>query len=298
MESEGGRLDYPLLENALDFLLSAAEHAGQGSPRSWKYAILHLIAGTELLLKARLELEHWSLVFQDVDKADKRTHTSGDFRSADFESLCNRLERISGVCIGNDDRKHLHDLRNLRNRLEHFGIKIDLPQVKSLVAKGLSFAVAFCESHLKERMGNSEERVLASIVVQLREFQEFVSERLKAVATKITPGALLRECPMCFQETLEALEAGTLECHFCGHQVAAGTLAEQRSELGVEVCPQCGCEALAFIVYNNDSAGWECFACGAEFDNLRHCSSCGELYSGDLPICRDCFEHMVNKDNG
>ncbi len=296
VSTTGNRLDYPLLDNALDFLLSSAEHAGEDSRRSWKYAILHLFAGIELLLKARLQLEHWSLVFQDIDKADDRSLKSGDFRSADFESLCNRLEKIAKICIQQNERRQLDDLRKLRNRLEHFGINIELPQVKSSVAKGLNFGVAFCESYLKEEIGDFENSILGEIVVHLREFEEFVAERMKTVIANITPVAILRECPMCFQTTLEALQEETLHCHFCGYEIAAHTLAEQYSESDVEVCPECGHNALALIVYNNESAGWECFACGAEFDHLHHCSSCGELYSGDGPICHDCFEHMVNKD--
>ena len=61
------RIRLHLLENAFDYLLSAAEYASLKSPRSWKYAILHLVAGIELLLKARLQQEHWSLLFQRVE---------------------------------------------------------------------------------------------------------------------------------------------------------------------------------------------------------------------------------------
>ncbi len=298
MEAEGNRLNYPLLDNALDFLLSAAEHAGQDkSNRSWKYAILHLVAGIELLLKARLELEHWSLVFQDIDKANDTAFKSGDFRSADFESLCNRLDRISAICIERNDRKQLDDLRKLRNKLEHFGIDISLMQVKSLAAKGLSFALAFFESNFGEEARGIEAHLLSRIVVHLREFEEFVTERLNAVVTNITPGATIRDCPRCFQETLEADNEGMLRCHFCGYRVEAEAFAAERSDSSLEVCPECGREALAFIVYNNESAGWECFACNTQFDRLQHCGSCGELHSGDGPICHECMSYIINKDN-
>lgn len=97
-------LSFPLIDNALDFLLHAAEHVKEESPRSWKYALLHLIAGVELLLKARLENEHWSLVFQEMEKANKEAFINGNFRSVDFDSLITRLSGISSVMISKEDK--------------------------------------------------------------------------------------------------------------------------------------------------------------------------------------------------
>src|SRR6266568_2543373 len=78
------RLQLSLLGNALDYLENAVNRAAHVASRlddpgttprrehrRWKYAVLHLEAGVELLLKARLSREHWSLVFADVDKATR-----------------------------------------------------------------------------------------------------------------------------------------------------------------------------------------------------------------------------------
>ena len=65
------QLQLTLLDNALDFLLSAAEAVNRDEgPRSLKEAVLHLGNGVELLVKARIAREHWSLIFADVDKAN------------------------------------------------------------------------------------------------------------------------------------------------------------------------------------------------------------------------------------
>jgi hypothetical protein len=42
------------------------------SSRDIKYAVLHLQAAAEVLLKARLFREHWDLVFNDPGKATPR----------------------------------------------------------------------------------------------------------------------------------------------------------------------------------------------------------------------------------
>lgn len=54
------RIDSKIIENALDYVLSAAEHACKDNHRDLKYAVLHLFAGIELLIKARLALPDWS----------------------------------------------------------------------------------------------------------------------------------------------------------------------------------------------------------------------------------------------
>lgn len=86
-----------LLENALDYFLSAAEYARQDDVRSLKYSLLHSVASIELVLKARLFKEQWPLIFADVDKADLSALKSGDFKSADSQTVIERLKKIATV---------------------------------------------------------------------------------------------------------------------------------------------------------------------------------------------------------
>jgi len=52
-----------------------------------KYAVLHLFAGIELVLKERLRREHWSLIFEKTDKANKLSLDKGDFVSVNFNGI-------------------------------------------------------------------------------------------------------------------------------------------------------------------------------------------------------------------
>ena len=62
--NQSEQLQLTLLDNALDFLLSAAEAVRRDEGhRSLKEAVLHLANGVELMVKARLAREHWSLIF-------------------------------------------------------------------------------------------------------------------------------------------------------------------------------------------------------------------------------------------
>ena len=96
-----------LVENALDFLLSAAEHAKAGDARSIKFSLLHLATSVELLFKARLVHEHWALLFQDLSLATRESLLSGRFRSVDFDTAVGRLARIADVEINQSALRQL-----------------------------------------------------------------------------------------------------------------------------------------------------------------------------------------------
>ncbi|MFK4272541.1 hypothetical protein [Streptomyces milbemycinicus] len=78
--SELARLDFPPVRNGIDYLASVVEHFDENEwavePCDLKCAVLHLQAAAEVLLKARLLREHWSLAFQDPDE---RNSKKGDF---------------------------------------------------------------------------------------------------------------------------------------------------------------------------------------------------------------------------
>jgi hypothetical protein len=63
-------------------------------------AVLHLQAAAEVLLKARLIHEHWSLVFQDPGNATRRKFESGDFNSVGLADTVKRLRDVLGIDVG------------------------------------------------------------------------------------------------------------------------------------------------------------------------------------------------------
>ena len=99
-----------LLDNALDFLLSAAEavYRNEG-PRSLKEAVLHLANGVELVIKARIAQEHWSLIFSNIDQASYGKIVNGDFVSVDYDKAIERLEKIVDVTVDGSSTEHLRE---------------------------------------------------------------------------------------------------------------------------------------------------------------------------------------------
>ena len=295
--NQSEQLQLSLLENALDFLLSAAEAVRRDEgPRSLKDAVLHLANGIELLVKARLAREHWSLIFSDINKASFDELAKSDFGSVDFPKARKRLEQIVGVPIDKSVGTHVDNLRKLRNKLTHFMATLDPVQAKSLVAKSMTFCVEFCEK--QDMVTPDVASKLGEIHMQLTDLHEFVNERLKSISEE-WKDALIRECPECWQEAL-VIDAGDADCKFCKRKAEPRELAASNSEGPVGDCPVCGEEsAFAFILYNNDAGEWVCFACGERGEHYDHCMRCNQIEefsdSDDLKICESCWSHMMSR---
>jgi hypothetical protein len=142
---------FPLLENGLDFLASAVallgdepahgQHAvvpeaaqprGPGS-REFKYALLHLAAGIELVLKERLRRVHPSQVLVKPESFDQAKYDIGDFKSVSPGQAVDRL-REHGVVISDHDAAKLRQLIAKRNKAQHFSIT-DTPAALGLEAR-------------------------------------------------------------------------------------------------------------------------------------------------------------------
>lgn len=286
-----------LLGNGLDFILSAAEQASKGEVRSLKYSMLHLADGIELLIKARLEREHWALLFQRIEDATAEKLKGGDFTSVNFDNACARLKNIAGTTLEESFRLHVGDLRRIRNRITHYSAEIDPTVVKSLVAKCMSHCISFCETEgMLEDTPDSEE-LFQQILKCLSDFQEFVEERLEQIADQLQYGVFI-ECGECWQETL-SIDDGEAKCLFCSAQFEPEELAATRTELYLEDCPECFSErTVAYLGTSEEALHLMCLACGASGKDLEECWRCGLVYtfSNDSELefgfCENCLEDI------
>ncbi len=266
------RLTLSLIENAHDFIVSAAEDAKKDDSRYWKYSLLNLASGLELILKARLDTEHWSLLFANIDKAAKEKMKQGDFVSVDFETALTRLKNISEVCLPFKVEKDLKTIRRMRNKIIHFAVDVNIRELKGLVAKGINIFIEFYKENFE--VDNSFIYDLSETLV---EFEEFVTSRLKSLEDELKeldrPANLIRDCSRCLQNTL-ILNDSAVKCLFCGYEISLRELAENYTECSVELCPECHEETVAFILYNNDEGDWICVSSGFK-GNYNHNSSYG-----------------------
>jgi hypothetical protein len=69
-----------LLENSKNYVDRAIKDINTGIEENdilqFKYAVIHIFAAIELLMKERLRIDHWSLLFDDVNKASLGKLTS------------------------------------------------------------------------------------------------------------------------------------------------------------------------------------------------------------------------------
>ncbi len=103
-----------LCNSAIEFLNSAIADLEEKP----KFALLHFCSAVELILKARLLREHWSLVV--TKSPDQRAFLSGNFISVSPPEAMLRLEKICNDGISVDAKKAFQTTINHRNSVMHF----------------------------------------------------------------------------------------------------------------------------------------------------------------------------------
>ena len=291
-------LDLTFIENAEDFLREAVQHAQASTPRDWKNAILHLCSGLELLLKAVLEKEHWSLLFENVNRASQQALQQGNFEAVRFETALDRVQNIVGISVEPKSLKYLRQFRRLRNRVTHFALRLNAEQAKSLVARGITVFLTLQQRHLHETPDKTLEH---EINQAFQNFEKYVSERLRALRPELDaaerPHQWFRTCHTCLQETFVSKGDHVL-CLFCGEEWAFRDLTE--NEGSGRQCPLCDEGTLSLVLLNNEEGQLVCVSCGFETEhNLNtECTSCGREFWNDdeSSRCADCWSHLVDSD--
>lgn len=105
-----------IVVNAIDFFNTSIKDF-QGKP---KYSVINFCSGLELILKARLLAEHWSLILKSPDKAELVKFQNGDFLSVMVGEIIDRLTKICSESFSSDEKKCFERLRDHRNKVVHF----------------------------------------------------------------------------------------------------------------------------------------------------------------------------------
>lgn len=103
-----------LVENARQFLQKALGEL----PDDPKSSVIDFYSGVELILKARLLHEHWTLIVAR-DPHRNRFH-SGDFTSVTFDEACRRIDAVLSCPLPDAAFRAFDKIRKHRNRMVHF----------------------------------------------------------------------------------------------------------------------------------------------------------------------------------
>lgn len=321
-------MNYTVLENGLDFVLMAASNlsiineAGttdEAKKRLIKYSLLHLSSGIELVFKHKLLQEHWTYVFADMNKAKKEALKSGDFKSADSETIIDRLNNFCDIVLTPEEMKDLRILRSRRNKAEHFNLNENILSIESSIHKCISILVKVIVEHYNIGEFTDEENGLfAQIKTLLRQSQQHYNDA-KAIAQKEIEQTGIANCvimcPECEENFL--LRDDGVKCVFCGYEETAETAARDYifnvlgiseyeivtggGEFPLYECPECENECLV-IDDENDKA--ICFNCEyiENTSNIKFCDECGKAYihygnsEDDIGICSSCCDYHMSKD--
>ncbi|MEU5193647.1 hypothetical protein AB0G86_06225 [Streptomyces scabiei] len=310
-------MDYPPIQNGMDYLRSVVGHLGreEPGPRDLKYGVLHLQAATEVLLKALLVSFDWRQVFTKPDEADQAAYEQGDFTSCKVEDAIKRL-RARGVKISPEDKGNITHLAQQRNRLQHFGLTATVPAVEARAAQVLDFLIAFVGDHLRPGLTGAEAEHLEQEMRHVREALPRIRSYSAIIMDRIAPDLVGREwytlrCPDCLKWALLA-EGGEVNCLFCearwdaeafplhyAVEVLEHSWRDYRKTPGgpAESCPECSAHAVigeAYVAAGPEEAVQYCFGCSTVFQGLEPCMRCGQLYqpAEDLTVCGDCLGGM------
>lgn len=304
--------DLNTLENSMDFILSALDSTLKepADKRSTKYAILHLFAGVELLLKEILQKEHWSLLFKNIDNANKDALANGSLLSVDFDALIKRLVHVCGVVIDKNALASLEALRKRRNTIQHFGMLTeDMAALKSNISEVLVFVLELIETQFdKGAIRGVARKDLLLISEKSLSFKEFVDKKLIKLKPKIERLSKICEiitCPKCFHHAFTLND--DFHCLFCKYTDSPENVAnayeanvlpvrkpdEDYYEI-IEDCPECDSRALLFI-----GSSYLCFNClqrfnPQDYDSCVHCSRLYHSTEDSGMLCSSCWESLIN----
>jgi hypothetical protein len=228
-----------LVQNAFDFL----KHSIEEFDTAPKYSVIHFCAAVEILLKARLLKEHWSLVISKPEEAKLDDFfKAGKFQSVTLEGARKRLCNIANDDIGDKAYNSFHALAEHRNKMIHF-FHPDVDDTKEAKAQ---IVAEHCRSwccllRLLERWDTYFHDFRSDIKQadsMMKKHREYLSAKFEALKPDLDDarkaGYMPKECSACGFDAAVPETNGNpivpLKCWVCDH-------TETHFEFK---CPHCG----------------------------------------------------------
>jgi len=263
-----------LIANATDFLNSATTDLTTRP----KHSVIAFYTAIELILKARLMAEHWTLVVSK--NADRTSFARGDFVSVTFDEACTRLQNVIGSPLPDHARNVFNSLRKHRNKMVHFyhDGQTDKTALEAIALEqllGWRALVTLMEGPWQATFAD----MLFDIVAldgQFSEHRLYAKAKFESLTDKLAE--------------IEAKGGVIVECHSCTFRAA------ERSEEAEGVywsrCLVCGGHQSWMVA--------PCPKCGADFTNFgddgADCDSCDTRFSVE-ELVSVLNNEVANKDN-
>lgn len=309
------KVEMDILENALDFIAKSFEEIQE--PKLLKYALLHFTSGLELIFKAILLSEHWSLTLDNLDKVKENAYINRDFMSVNWENSIKRLKIFCEIDLTYAEND-LQKLKNLRNRIEHYDCDFQTNSVIDLINNLTSLLVNLLTNNFNTNKLRKKGRDLfENIQSSLFTMQEHYEEAKKLMQKKIKDSNLIPidvPCNMCKEKFVTKKEDNYI-CNLCKHKLTAEDIAISFIENELKInpyrimkdggifplhhCPECSENTFVYHCKENSEIIAHCYNCDEDYTNAKCCEICNEFFiplNEDNLICKNCWENINSKD--
>ncbi|WP_025666531.1 hypothetical protein [Aquimarina megaterium] len=294
------KIELNLLDNGLDFIIEGIKPTTRIWKRddyegSWKYSVLNIFSGIQLILKERLRKEHWSLIFEDVSNAKEQKLIQGDFVSVNYNNLIKRLKGISNININDTP---INNLRKLRNKFEHFEAKIEIEECKHLLASAIRELIIFWNENLANYANEGQKKKFEQIKILTNEFDTYVTKMLDKNKSKIksiveNKQGILVHCDNCSNHSFMIYKSKerTYECFVCEYKISKEDFL--KNTRGFELKRANGLSFLKQVDYEKC-----CSKCNTQTRILIMPSYIlkTEEYQSDYFFCINCLDYETQSD--
>lgn len=276
--------------NAIDFLEQASSEA-ETRP---KYATLHLATAIEILLKARIVAEHWSIIVKR--EANQRKFSEGDFVSLSLRESIAVLRDVVGTPLKPNCEIAFISLSNHRNRIVHFFslvVSEGLSSDREKAIQEILVSIYYLSDFLRDHQSVFEQNYsgLLAAISKVKNNRQFLEAKFEDKKSKIDEardaGSVVLPCRVCsFESAISEPPNGItspIECMVC----------EESDTLITIGCPEeCG---LPIRYFTSDGFQLRDCECGAQIDqsdlfnavdisnpfdpdhSTIHCNFCGTM---------------------
>lgn len=321
-----------MVESAFDFL-NQSRDALEKKP---KYAVIHFATAIELILKARLMREHWSLLIakEKLDSVSRSEFQRGEAKTVAVEQLFSRLENIAAAPIPAGAVKAFKDIAAHRNRMVHFfheaasdaAEEKERAKVTAELLTGWFYLLRLVQGW-KEHFAEFNPQMF-TIEAKMRTMRSYLKVSYDALKPQIDEikgdGTEFRGCPNCGYESARVepvddaiANTSCLVCSLndtqvkmpCPQDDCSGTLNLTGWNTCNEPCDACGEQAdtaqVAQFLDDNpeeypDHTPKNCANCQGSATVVEHSSificTVCLCHGDDLPLCEWCNEYQLGYD--
>lgn len=254
-----------VVESAIDFFNSSIENF-EDRP---KYSLINFCTGIELILKARLIKEHWSLILKNEPKYDQ--FISGNFISINFKTLLPRIKDVTRVKDIKEAESAFNIIAAHRNKIVHFFHE----NVKSNASEEAKAQLAREQMHawwhIQDLIQNQWRSIFTNFIEKISEinqkaqvFRDFLKIKFEKIQPEIlkliADGQTVSECRRCsYKSCLQQSLTNNLHNNKC--------LVCELEYFDIELeCPECHNTLLLDKVIESE---FSCPICEYEFKDAE-----------------------------